>query len=299
VNKKNRMVPGANREPALYRLGTQMIRSKRPGGYLLIQVAARLGLLNRVVRHSLTEHVSITVPLFTDNLWTAETVKTYEACFIASLAPEVARLDSPVTLIDCGASFGLFSCRMAAAAPKLAAITAFEPNPKMHAILAANLAALPVRAQALNAAVSDFVGRGELRNPDYDRSPDAAYLIPTESGGISVRTVDSVPVSTPALILKIDVEGAELQVLRGANETLRRAADFVVAIEASYDVWERTGTDPMECVRAIQLVRPCSAFISERPEIQLRLDIPFFSQVPDRKTYNVICRSTGGNRSPG
>lgn len=115
-----------------------------------------------------------------------------------------------------------------------------------------------------------------------------------ESGSVEITSLDEVLPKTNAnenLVLKIDVEGFELDVLLGAEQLLRSAPVFVVAFEAHPDVVARTGVDPIECLRFLAGLRPCRFLLAEAPEIQLTVERPFFDQVPGGQILNVIAVS--------
>ena len=152
-------------------------------------------------------------------------------------------------------------------------------------------------------AVSDFNGfgvlrLGVLRQPNstdqyLSTSPHARFLEPALDGDIAVRTIDSFHVDVPGgLIIKIDVEGGELNVIQGALETLRRASAFAVVFEAHPDVIRRTGIDPMECIRALCRIHDCRAYISELPSISLDVNRDYLDQHPTEQVFNLMCRST-------
>jgi FkbM family methyltransferase len=281
------------RPPWLYRLSANLVRKGWRGSTRLMRAASKSGQFNYVVSFAISKNIHVDVPLFTDNVWDEATILSYENVFIRNVAHAASTMQKPVHLIDCGAGFGLFSARMIAAFPGLESITSFEPNTEMFDILVGNLVRLGIPVSPRNCAVSNVRGYGELRVPDYDSSPDAYYLQRGSAGAIQVTTIDSLAVdSGRSLILKIDVEGEELNVIRGALETLSQVDEFLVTIEANPKVVERTGIDPMECVRLLQQIRPCSAQVGELIDIALTADCPFFDQVPERKTYNIMCRST-------
>ena len=50
--------------PRVFRLAKWLNRKDLPGGYWLINRAAKLGLLNTTVRYSLTDNISLDVPLY-------------------------------------------------------------------------------------------------------------------------------------------------------------------------------------------------------------------------------------------
>jgi FkbM family methyltransferase len=131
--------------------------------------------------------------------------------------------------VDVGANVGTVLADMVALAPDGKHI-AYEPLPELHADLARRFPGVDVRA----AALSDHAGEAS-----FTRVVDA----PAQSGfrpiGTTPRATErlTVPVErlddalpegfVPALV-KIDVEGAEEEVLRGALDTIRRHQPVVV-----------------------------------------------------------------------
>lgn len=283
----------ADRPPLVYRVCAHLAKRKYRGSTRLLKTARSLGLFDYVVPCAVTDTVSVHAPLYTDNLWDEASIGRYESALLSRFAAEAASLPGPLTLIDCGASFGLFSVKLFAGIPSLTRIVAFEPNPQMFDVLSLNLGGLETRAEARNSAVSDFMGQGRLHAPDYDSSPDAQYLVRSSSGEIPVTTVDALELEVPGgLILKIDVEGGEQEVLQGALSTLARAEAFLITIEANPRVARRTGRDPLDCVRMVQKIRPCTVYVAEEPRTPLRIEEPLFDQIPDSRVRNLICRST-------
>ena len=136
----------------------------------------------------------------------------------------------PGLMIDAGANTGFYGL-LAAAAHRSNRVLAFEPDPKVFPILAGNVEVngLARRMRPSTAALSDREGTAQLYVPWDDHG-----VVETSSSleaGFKPRHQDvlSVPVTTvdravadgsgPVLI-KIDVEGHELAVLRGAEGVL-------------------------------------------------------------------------------
>lgn len=127
--------------------------------------------------------------------------------------------------IDVGAHAGTVLRDLLRIAPQGRHV-AFEPLPSMAAELRRSFPSVDVREIALSehAGTSTFVH--VVRDPAYSGLLERTY--PAGSGDVLERiTVKLAPLDSeigdlrPAFI-KIDVEGAELQVLRGAVETLAR-----------------------------------------------------------------------------
>jgi FkbM family methyltransferase len=124
---------------------------------------------------------------------------------------------------DVGASVGLFSVHAAGIAKT---VVAFEPDPQTFARLRQNveLNALQRLIQCRSEALGDKQGQVSLRTDGLAGNAPSLVDLGRHSGEspIPMTTVDrlvadDVPLPT---VLKIDVEGAELLVLRGATALL-------------------------------------------------------------------------------
>ena len=268
-----------------------MIRNNVRGGYRLLNITCKMGLLNCVVRYRMTSAITFDVPIFFDP-WSEAEIWGIEKELIDFIVALVSDLDGPIELVDCGAEIGLMPILLLSKGLGLTRIQAFEPNDRSFQYLASNLHRLPVEAKAYCAGVSDFNGTGILRRPEHDRSDQAQFVEKKSDGDFPIMQVDDVGVGSDCvLILKIDVEGGELAVLKGAAATLTRVRNFIISAEAHPLQVERSGIDPVECFRFVQSLRPCWAVVGEKPEISLRTDSPFFDQVPDMAIYNIVISS--------
>lgn len=135
-----------------------------------------------------------------------------------------ALCDSGKCSIDVGAHCGMYTYFMGRASLHC---LAFEPNSRLHAKL---------RAQAVNTtmytyALSDHCFATELRIPQEEgclrqgfatMEPENHLTTETVDDPIDVRTLDSFNLTGVGFV-KIDVEGHELAVLRGAVDTLKES----------------------------------------------------------------------------
>ncbi len=135
-----------------------------------------------------------------------------------------------MTVIEVGANIGSHSVDMAkACAP--GPFYAFEPQPRVFQILCANLALNDVgNALAYPEGCGEADGEAVVPRVDYANIGNfgGVSLRDADAAGIPVRirTLDSLNLSACGLI-KIDVEGFEPQVLRGARDLITRCRPVI------------------------------------------------------------------------
>jgi FkbM family methyltransferase len=139
------------------------------------------------------------------------------------------------TILDIGANEGHWSMYMASKHPD-ASVIAFEPNPVPLELLEKNFASNKLsKVKVLPAAISDENGEMEFETLDnvtslgsfkIDRT-GRPWITDDKVRKISVlcRKLDDVGSVQGAVqidLMKVDVEGAEVRVLKGAKETLHK-----------------------------------------------------------------------------
>ena len=292
----NQMSPGAmntslipktvDQAPLLFRLARRMTRWGFRGGDRLVEIFGRFGMLNVIAQYQLGRGVSFNVPLFrADTCWDQRDIEEYEKRLIHGFCLLLEPL-SDVVLFDCGADIGIFSSLVCSQTSRVSRVIAFEPNPDVAGFLKRNLSQLQISSNLITKAVSCFKGTGRLEVPAYDHSDHARFLVPGE-GPLEVVTIDSFGVRGGDVAIKIDVEGAEIEVLKGAAETITSARNCVITVEANPRVAMRTKRDPVECLRFLQSLRPFSFQIAETDEFPLASS-PIIKD-GQKTNRNVIC----------
>jgi FkbM family methyltransferase len=253
-------------------------------------LAAR-GVLDVVVDYPLGKF-TFGVPLRRNPMDLSDVLQ-YEAAMIASFCSRLPGAKD-VVLFDCGADIGIFSSTVCARSEAISRIIAFEPNPDAFPHLQKNMGHLPVPAEAIGSAVANFAGSGKLVFPDYAHDYQACFLVPGD-GQIKVTTIDSFSCFGRNIAIKIDVEGGELDVLRGASETIRSATACVIALEAHPLVARRIGRDPVECLRFLESLREFDFCVSETGA-SVSTEGPFI-QPGQTKVFNIICVARADKRA--
>lgn len=281
--------------PWHFRLAKWLIRNRIRGGFQMIELAERMGWLNYDCRYTLSEKVCVDVPLYRRvNQLAFPDLLAYERPLVKLLTSTINSFPQPATWIDCGADIGILTALVAAGGHELKEIIALEPNPIPFPYLQKNLTQLPFQGRAISSAAADFSGRGTLAYSPKDPSDHSRFLAADEQGDFEVLRIDDLGIAPrEPVAIKIDVEGGELAVLRGAKQTLTSASAWVVALEAHRDVFRRTGIDPCECVRFLAGIGSIEASVAERPEFTLDSSRPYFEQVDERIT-NVVCVKSPG-----
>ncbi len=145
-------------------------------------------------------------------------------------------------VIDAGANIGYMTMLFAAKIGRAGSVHAFEPHPTVGATLEAN-----VRQMAEGGRCGDVIihshalgatrGVAELFESDYfatNQGTASIANVPSEghasqSHSVEVETLDELFPRESFALLKIDVEGFEMEVLNGARELLkeRRIANLI------------------------------------------------------------------------
>lgn len=163
----------------------------------------------------------------------------YETSILEVYAPERRFVPQQGwTVVDVGANIGAFSVWAASKMGASGRLLAIEPNPVSFRELRRSIEELAVDATAFAVACGDVEGEVTLHfQPGYTVSSSlTSFAAATESASVPIRRLDALLGETGIShvdLLKIDVEGAEELVLRGAGEALSRI-DRVV-LETTHD----------------------------------------------------------------
>lgn len=155
-----------------------------------------------------------------------------------------------MAFVDAGANIGLHTLAAARLVGDGGHVHAFEPTPSTFRLLTRTLAlnGFAERVSCHNVALGGDVGEADL-HIGLTCGHNSLYGLPgEESGTVRVRLdrLDALlPPATRVDVVKIDVEGAELEVLRGMPRLLAENPDAVLLVEYGPSHLERIGLSPV------------------------------------------------------
>jgi FkbM family methyltransferase len=140
-------------------------------------------------------------------------------------------LEPGMTFLDAGANEGLYSVFAARRLGAEGTVWAFDPSERELSRLARNLELNNLQVRVFPVALADQTGQAEMMVAGYGHeglNTLGQFFHEVEGATrelIQVTTLDDIVKENPLArldVIKIDVEGAELKLLKGASETIRR-----------------------------------------------------------------------------
>jgi FkbM family methyltransferase len=136
-------------------------------------------------------------------------------------------------VIDIGANIGYYTVELAQLVGNKGRVFAFEPVLQTFELLAANVSRLNLENVTLfNLAASENIGRAGINIPKFDTGLDNYYRA-SLTENCSCRQVFCIPINSvkfpvPIKLVKIDVEGHELQTLKGMSGLLKNDRPLLI-----------------------------------------------------------------------
>ncbi len=160
--------------------------------------------------------------------------KTYEPETLEFLRKNIKSTD---VFLDIGSNSGIYSIICSHYVKK---VYSFEPSPREYTTLKENIKINNIHnIEAQKIAVGGRNSKGKLRialdyNSGHNTLANNFIYQGTQLNNVqevTVKTLDSIFLNIPTDIWKIDVEGVELDVLKGAHKTIQRNKPRVIIYE--------------------------------------------------------------------
>lgn len=168
-------------------------------------------------------------------------------------------------VVDVGANVGEVSIVMSRGVGPSGRVLAFEPSPRVYGYLLGNLELNGcVNVTARNAALGAAAGMARMTD---DRRDDMNRLSDDGRVRVECSTLDrEVPADARPALIKIDVEGTELDVLKGGAAVLSRAACVNCEMWASH--FERHGYTMGDLIAHLRAARFATFVIAPGPSLR-------------------------------
>lgn len=162
------------------------------------------------------------------------------------LRPLRKHIPAGATVVDAGANIGDHCATYSRYVGTTGRVFAFEPNPDAYDCLAYNMDSYE-NVYCVRKALSDQCGEVQLQLQD---NVGASYI--SASGGVTIQTTPLDMYELSRLdFLKIDVEGHECALLRGAEKTIR-GCQPVMLVEINHGALERAGDSAEKLLNQIR-----------------------------------------------
>jgi len=162
-----------------------------------------------------------------------------------------------MVVLDVGANMGLYSLLLAQLVGPAGRVVSFEPDPDLFSLLRGNCAANgATNVESHHLALGRRPERMLLHRPALNSGDThlgsagaAGFRPPVE---VDVASLDSLMPGLRPDFIKVDVQGWELEVLRGMEGTLRAAENVGVFLEICPKWLRRAGESPEEIYRFVR-----------------------------------------------
>ena len=145
-------------------------------------------------------------------------------------------------VVDVGANVGNYAARLSELVEASGRVLAIEPVPQTFELLAANAGKFRHgNVSLLNFAASEAFAVRSMQMPALDSgapNPYMAHLADDGEFSVLCMPVDSIGIARPIRLVKIDVEGHELEAIRGMRELLARDHPILIVEGRSPEVAE-------------------------------------------------------------
>lgn len=200
-------------------------------------------------------------------------------------------------VVDVGANLGLYALLAARRVGPTGRVIAIEPDPRSVSYLRHNILAngFPHIIQVEPVAAGDHLGTAPLYlDPDYAArsSTNSGHHAHSSTVDVPLRTLDHLLQGTSRLdLIKLDVEGAEMPVLRGARYVLERFRPWVIC-EVNAVLLKELGFHPRDILAQLRHLGLTAYAISDDPVRLSALPLEDDCIIsPGNKYVNILARA--------
>lgn len=250
---------------------------------------------HKVITHNI-DNRPFSVPVGEWCFWLEKGPENYYLDEFLPFCRVLNQLNRPFTLFDLGADVGTVSSLVAMQCKNLKNVVAFEPNVKSFEVLTANLANLHQPVSCVKSAVSDFDGLATFHADSERLNDHEGYIDNSGEGDTVVTSLDSWHTKhnntdyfllEDTIALKIDVEGQEIQLIKGAKTLIKSAEQVVILIEVHPEVLARTQHTPDDLFATAEQFRDFDWTVPLLNNVPVDRSLNFFEQVP-KGQYDII-----------
>lgn len=255
-----------------------------------------LGKFNRLDQAGRFEYFGdiVYIPLRVPETLYVDDFSLFQGLREINFANQLNSMFDEFVLLDCGGYFAQVSMRVAKLCPGLRNVVLFDPNLENCVYSRANLQLTGKPYSVINAAVSDFSGNATLIFPEGPNVPDSAFIEKCDDGDINVLRLDDLiathglDLSGKNVAIKLDVEGQEKAVVKGAERVIREARGVCFFMELHPGVLKRTGQTAESLLQAVSEIRHTEWYVADQPDLKLTLSTPIFEQIGEDRICDVI-----------
>lgn len=164
-----------------------------------------------------------------------------------------------MSILDIGAHVGYYSLLSAKLSGPTGKVFSFEPDPDNYSLLIRNIKANSYNTiTPINKGVASASGKRTLYLSRLDNGRHSVYLQDSlQNGSVSITTTTMDDffgaLNWPTVdFVKIDVEGAELEVLNGMTGLLERCPKIKIIMELNPQLLKQGNTEPISLVQRLQ-----------------------------------------------
>lgn len=273
----------------LNRFFVYLQRNEVKGKYRFYQLTAKR-FKDFVIQHQVGEQ-KFCVPYDQWCFWKNYGPNNYYLAEMLPFADLINKELDDFDFIDLGADIGTVSALIKKHCPQFKNLIAVEPNPSSFQILQNNHT-IEHKAQVFNCAISDFNGSCQFNFLEDQGSDHEGHIDPSQAGSTSVLCLDTLITQqhitlAQNIVIKIDVEGQEQAVFRGAKDTIRQADKVIVLLELHPDTLTRDGLTAEAILEEAEAVADFKWFVPLLDNKAVNRDMAFFKQFPLQQ-YDII-----------